>query len=482
MPAETVVRCRPDKATWLLALIFGGGGGCGLALLPSSLPSQNDWMNDILFAICLAIGVGLAVYLLRAVVLADAQGLRWRGLGRWHAAAWADITDYHERWPSNKQRVVLTVVEAGQEKLALRGDLWSHTDALRNSISERATAADCQTWEVWGTRPDRDWPHTFDYHTSDNRMMPVLCGLFVALLLMLLFNAWHGITRTFMQLGTGWGLTSCAVLLFGLLPMTLMGYLVFRSAEDLRQRRRDTITVSLKGIHYECEGICLDSSWADIQDYQLLPRVGLSVAAACLVTTRQGSFSFTASLSSFRVLQKVIADHATAATSQKWDSAEQEMLGGGGSRWSSGCEGVGERVFHYRSRTVRALLLLPTFLALLPLLGLVLAQAGLVAQGPPWSFAVLVWAVTLWCWWRYQAACIQVSATEIAQRTSWGWRYLRWEQVERFTLRDDFGILVGGRTRIRFWISIADAEELQSVIIRRAVNATFSVFPRHARE
>ena len=471
MAEHTTIRCRPDKSAWLLVVIFGGSGGCGLALLQSSPPSQQDWATGILYALCLAIGVGMAFYLRRAVVLADAQGLRWRGLGRWHVAAWADITDYYERWPVNKQRVILMVVAAGQERLSLRGDLWSHTDAPRAIINKQATAADCQTWDVWGTRPNRDWPHTFDYNTSDNRMMPVLCGLFVVSLLMLLFHACHGIARTFVQLGTGWGLASCAALLFGLLPMALMGYLIFRSTEDLWHRRRDKITVSREGIRHEREGMCLDSSWTDIQDYRLLPRAGLSVAAPCLVTTRQGSFSFTAPLAGFRVLQKVIADHATAAKSQCWDTAQQEVLGGVGSRWSSGCEGVGERVFHYRTRTVRALLLLPTSLALLPMLSLTLAQAGLVAHGPSWSFALFVWAVVLWCWWRYHVACIQVSADEIAQRTPWGWRRLRWDQVEQFTVREDFGTLVGSGTRIRFWMGIADAEALRAEIARRDVHA-----------
>ena len=54
-------------------------------------------------------------------------------------------------------------------------------------------------------------------------------------------------------------------------------------------------------------------------------------------------------------------------------------------------------------------------------------------------------------------------------------RFLRWEQVECFHMSGDapfkFGNVVGEGTRIRFWIGIADLEELKAEIARRAVNS-----------
>ena len=70
---------------------------------------------------------------------------------------------------------------------------------------------------------------------------------------------------------------------------------------------------------------------------------------------------------------------------------------------------------------------------------------------------------------------IQVDASGITQRAIFGPRRLRWEQVERFYISGGdafkFGNVVGAGTRIRFWIGIADLEELKAEIARRAVNS-----------
>ena len=72
-------------------------------------------------------------------------------------------------------------------------------------------------------------------------------------------------------------------------------------------------------------------------------------------------------------------------------------------------------------------------------------------------------------------ASIQVDASGITQRAIFGPRRLRWEQVERFYISGGdafkFGNVVGAGTRIRFWIGIADLEELKAEIARRAVNS-----------
>ena len=75
----------------------------------------------------------------------------------------------------------------------------------------------------------------------------------------------------------------------------------------------------------------------------------------------------------------------------------------------------------------------------------------------------------------YDTAWIKTDSLGITQHTLGVCRFLRWEQVERFHMSGDalfkFGNVVGAGTRIRFWIGIADLEELKAEIARRAVNS-----------
>ena len=67
------------------------------------------------------------------------------------------------------------------------------------------------------------------------------------------------------------------------------------------------------------------------------------------------------------------------------------------------------------------------------------------------------------------------------QYTPFGKKSIAWDDVTRFYMsagssqRYDegglYGNVVGRNTHIRFWIGIADAEELKAEIARRAVNA-----------
>jgi len=79
---------------------------------------------------------------------------------------------------------------------------------------------------------------------------------------------------------------------------------------------------------------------------------------------------------------------------------------------------------------------------------------------------------TAWTWWRYQSAGMIVSSTGITNHSAFRPKTIRWEDVLSYHLSEKqspmFGIVVGAKCKIRFWMTIGGVEELQEEITRRA--------------
>ena len=475
-PLPEIVVCRPDKGCWAFVVIFGFVGLLMplLALFAAPHDATLWCMTGLAFASFGVPAVLFAIWIVRGYVIADNAGLRCRGLGGWRTTPWDGISDYCEKVPSAKSHSRWYVVEVQCGKLTLRGDYWSKADVMCAVIAQRSTAARAKKWAVLGTRPELDWPRTFDYDNAENRSTKVfirVTALFFAGLAVWLVTQ---SCRNF-SLGLGWGLASVGLAL--LLGMALLLFVSFPllMVQDTERRRTQSIMVSHEGLLYSDGGQRITMLWEEIADYSLKGFGIWQSISQYHIGGRKNAIIFTPAIHESHILKSIISDNAVNVPAKSWYASYDDVLGGKASRWSSGSEGVGERVYHYRSRSLRAMLLFPTVLAFVPLLLVPLASMGLMPK-PNWVPDTLFCGFALWGWWRYSVAHIQVDASGITQRAIFGHRRLRWEQVEYFYMSGSdgpftFGNVVGAGTRIRFWIGIADLEELKAEIARRAVNS-----------
>ncbi len=182
------------------------------------------------------------------------------------------------------------------------------------------------------------------------------------------------------------------------------------------------------------------------------------------------------------LLLQIIECYAPPASTQAWRerfkrSRAIESLGSEAAKWSGSALGEGQRIYHYRTRTTRALLWAPTGLTLTLLIIPLLPREVLPPNRDDGSEAILIIMCaaciigSLYGWWRFYKAAIHTDETGIEQHTPFGVKRLAWPEIEKYSLHSQGGWIAGKGKRLTFSSYIADVEELKEEITRRAVNA-----------
>jgi len=360
---------QPSKGNWGVIALFCVMGLAPLLFLSMGvlpITPSGQFLIGLYATIFLVPCAVFGYWQTRAVVVADDTGLRWRGLGKWQTANWSEITDYYEKLRPTPKPAITIVMKS--IKLSINPGLWEKPSALKEVIARKALNAQVRKWDFFGARPEIDWPRTFHYNTNDNRLvvyaMPALAAMGFALCA---WNIAGGVYRTQTSLGFSWAVASTGISLFGILPLMLMSGLLLRASNTTARRRDQFITLDTGGLVFGSDNRRIEARWEEITDL-VIGRRGI-VPAHSVITTH-GTFGFLASISDFQILCLALATHATSLPEAKWHSAESDVLGGAASLWSSRREGVGKRVYHYRTRTNRSLLSLALFFASVPIIGL----------------------------------------------------------------------------------------------------------------
>lgn len=458
---------------------------------PPSLTETAVW--EAIAGACLLLALGMASWLARACVVADASGLRWRGVGPWKAARWEEVHDFYEKVPTRLQAgsraaarpTTVSVVKTASGEVGVTS-LWSGADALREQVELRAVHSLAHLWEVLGTRAVDPWPRVFDYDTPENRWAPRLW------LKLFLVYVVYVLVKPAMQLPAmaglmGWATTLLTAGLYLLLvgSLGLIFLIPLAQYRAAGRRKAERITVSLGGIVFEFEDGArrMEASWPDVSGYGMAYGKGASLCY--VVETRQGEFDFLASIRQAAVLRAIIQRYAAASADKEWClRADPEALGGEAARWSGGVAGVGARVFHYRTRSYRAMLGLPLVLCLTFGLLAVLAGLGLLpgasAAGEAWGAAVCA-ALYFGGWHAYRTCSIQTDEESLTRVTPLGRHRLRWDQVEDYWLTaGGVGVVQGRGMSLRFESGIAGSEELKYEIVRRALGCSGKAWAQKA--
>jgi hypothetical protein len=389
-------------------------------------------------------------YCLMNIIEASTDGLRWRDRRGWHSVAWDDVTDFHEvvgRRSSDGTSAVVRI-ESGEE---MRFDAsWTNAATLRLAIAERAHHADParmpneqRAWTTRGARP-AELPQVFRYsafrlkqHRTGNIVgMMIVVGLFAAL----------GIAPWFVSskppLSTGVCILM-SVLCLGGVFVPILGmrreWWQLTEAEEMA-RRGEEFQVTATGLSFRREGENRFVTWEDITSYQFR-RYAFVIHTAQGVELR-GDYR----LSQYPVFCEIVRKYATEAVEENLANNQREDLGGIAARWTGGEEGAGDRVFHFRTRSMRVLVLFTWMVALMGLLPTILQSIlDLPRADARIAFPIsgILTASAVYATWRFRAARLCIGREGIARHLPFRTVTLRWEDVVRSSVEPQHIFLEG---------------------------------------
>jgi hypothetical protein len=153
---RTRVVASPTRAFLFIAiLLFGISFAC-------LFPDKDGFRPWFITVLCLIVAIPALLQSLRARVIADADGLCWRGIfGGWKRASWADVDDYFRVLDSMSGRMSVVVFRDGR-RLKLGSDL-NDLKRLETVISEQAINAKASGWLIRSKEGTIIGTHVFSY-------------------------------------------------------------------------------------------------------------------------------------------------------------------------------------------------------------------------------------------------------------------------------------------------------------------------------
>ncbi len=321
---ETEVRCEWSGARpglWISFLLSG------VLCLSSFLvpPGANTLTAFSPFALhsglFLLLMSGILLIRLRADIIADEAGLRWRYGWRWRSTPWEGVRDYYDRLPSpNGNRASEgSYVETQAGQLRMGTGRWSNEAKLRAFIRQRAVAAKPAYWGgAWGVRGERpsDWPLVFHYDTILNRhTLPWLrqwhqIGLAAAVV----YFGWRWETTHTLP-GWGWLLTPTGLFFVGKQVLPL---LIRSTYQETHRRLKQKIRVDAEGLTFINGPERVLIAWDQITD---LYQKGLR----SVIVTAGGEWDFVATLTDIERLRRIIPLYAVNAGQTKWRTQNETL-------------------------------------------------------------------------------------------------------------------------------------------------------------
>ncbi len=483
---DAAVVCRPDASFWVLVLmgLFSGAGLWLTAHSPTKKgpPTAADVLSLQIIGVCLALAsLVLGIWLLRTKIVADNVGLRWRRFGAWKIVGWAEVQDYYD-WLTGQgqsRRVAGGSIKTVAGSVRFGGD-WVGAKALREAVARQATGAAAREWGLAGTRPCDPWPRVFGYDTFSNRWSPRLL-VKLSLMFVIYVLVKPALSLTGLAALVGWRMTLTTAALYLLLTLPLAILLLVRPLLDYRavqKRLGERVTLTQEGLVFESGTRRLDARWEEVTGYGI-------VAGKYTVETGSGAFDFLSSIGNSVLLRENIRFSAVNATDTEWKArVDPEALGGEEARWSSGKVGIGARVFHYRTRSYRMVLVGALCMYLLGC-GTATALGWLPGGNPPPRGVViggtLLITIFLGMGWRvYQYCGVHLDDDGLTQFAPLGQRRIGWAQVRDFYVGSEGSCVVEGRDgrRIRFSSMIVGREELMAETARRAADCGRTVWQK----
>ena len=488
--SDAVVGRTPRGYLWLSGVILAFGVICMIALAFSSPnPKASPILVKILILLLGSFPCGLGILsgwaIVRTRVVADENGLCWRGMGSWKRATWIQVQDYYiKELPKGSKSYV---IETTAGKLDLT-DLTRGT-LLRQVVEERARWAKASSWQVRSKDNETlelSAPETFQADQSFARFLGImlLVVVFVLPLLMTIkagpglsgpLTAYRSIVQTWQTLGPLWALGTVAMLCFPGLIYGLMVFAQWPVARALQQRKNQSITVSSHGLKWRnsATGQEIEARWEEVRDFYVEELPGwVKTAARGVIETTRGDFDFVVLNNSGKrtsnrlqaLVQKYCARHGLQ---KEWERKGKREL-------SALLSIAGApRQYSYRDSPVRIMLGLFTFLALMMWVATALHYIGFTPKATPHDPADLAMGLffsiplTLgsgWMWRQYFCFMVCVDENGITQRCGRRSQFIAWSDIREYETSASCIVVRSEQKTIRFLGVIGAQKELQQTI------------------
>ncbi|WP_125205920.1 hypothetical protein [Capsulimonas corticalis] len=476
---EHPIICRPDKSGWglfaLLALVYLGPT-IALVIIQWRTPASQIGVR-FLFVVVLAAFTIWAYWMLHARVEATVQGLRWRGFGGWKFAAWRDVQDYYFLQLKKDQKTY--VVETSIGKLRITSFyVWS--EAMENAITQHTVHTSVHAWGQLGCRSEDVPALRFYYSVREvRRNMAFMTFLVAALLLLTAPMCVSSFHSSLQSLGWWWAIAEGTIELIVFGAPLACGLLLIPTGWRALKVADQHIETSAEGIVFTDGAQRIEARWEEIVRYGV-PRDTLksTFTSPFYIHTDAGAFSFTPHLHDYALLCHIVRHWAPESASEWNNNERMEALGGDATLWTGGFPGVGERIYHYKTRTNRAFLWALACFTATPF-GVRVLERSLGVPPPPLDAGTecVLAALCLgtgWAAWRYQAARIGIDNHGVTEQSAFGTRRLTWEEIRHCASGEWVVTLQGDNGAIRFWQTISYGDELMAEIKQRAVNSTLT--------
>lgn len=490
-----VIAGRPPRGYWwpvIAIVIFGIVSASGLYFgSPQSSPNSFSSTQLIVALVIGGFFVGLGVLggwsLARTIVIADENGLRWRGLGVWKNAAWMQVRDYYTKPLPKGGKSHIVETEAG--KLELNN--LSHGALLRQTVQERARWAKARQWEE---RAEKTPPLELSGEETfvvDSDARDFWFGLFLTLCvlpLLLMFKAsptWNAplkvyamIRQTWQTMGALWALGLVFMVAFPGLLYSLMIFARWPLVREARRRKGQSVTVSPYGIMWRdaASGREIKARWEEVRDFHTGEVSGwVRLEARRIVETTRGDFDYVSLRNGARLQALIQMYCARHGLQQEWDTKSKRRAVASSSE---------PQTFTYRDSPLRAMLFLTSFLALAMCFSAYARYTGLITvrnqqPGDPGDlllglfFGGPLLAMSIWMWRQYSCFEIRTDERGLAQRCGRQSRFIAWPDIQEYETVAGWSNVQGANVQganetIRFYAALGGASELQKIIQHRA--------------
>ena len=468
---------RINAGLWVIVGIWalvGIGFNVALAVQTNAPQTAPRGMSlpeaSALLAIFFHLPTLVAAWLMRRLhIVADERGLEFRGLYRTRFVAWSDIEDYELRAAPQAATAKPTWICA-QGKWRQISQFYEPLNALRARIQIEATHSRARQWQLNVERDDaQNWPKTYAYRDPSGGKMFGWVAVGLLLIVAIIFV----IPSSSVNSG-GDALDKWLPLAAIFLPLFLIHFALFRTTKRLNS---PTIRAHQNALSLVQSQNPTRIAWAEISDYFIEDPRGAVTIPQYVVESANVRIAFRHEISDFAELKALICARAVNAISREWkhrESTDADTIGGELSLWSNGVTGVGRKIYHYRTRTTRALLMLGgAMLLVLPIriLGMVPLSDGQMPTLPDRMiglvFVAPIVALTLGGALAFWRSSIQTDENGITHRNVWSERSLNWDEIESFTFNGYFYTLKGASATIRYGL-VAASDSLQTEIETRA--------------
>jgi hypothetical protein len=453
--------CRPPKSFLLVAAVFAAFALAIPVLLfydTKHLESASDWwFVAAVSAIVAAPGLQIAWDTLHCRIVADVRGLTFYDLFRTRFVPWTTVQDYGFRACVGKSpmRKMESVLRIGGEWEEIPHSYLGRAELLE-VIAKNATQSRSYEWKRLVELDDGVWPKVFE--PSDSSGWAVLgYGLFLHVPLFLL--CW---------LGRAW-----PIFFFYSPMLALLQWALYNRIKAYRSFLDRKIVVTREGLEYIRGAESLFIPWKEIESYHLELPTRSAHPKLCVSESQGHRIEYPRTYQ----LMVLVQDWATDASTTSWrylHGEEEMIIGGAASLWAGGQIGIGPKIHHYRTLTVRVFFLL--LISLTPIMASMPFLMKWADQDPlsrgdflsALAFLLGLGIPTLVLLSTYYFASVRCEESGLRQIGLRDERFLRWDEIQEIKTSGLACVVIGKSKTIRFSSLLADFEGLKDEIERRS--------------